>query len=288
MKPASTKSKTATRSETTRNVPAVRRSTAVSTDVDYGVAAGAGLENAGREDFAIPFLQILQKLSPQLDRKHQNYIKGAVEGMLYNTATGETVPGDEGVLVIPCFYRRAFVAWVLREKGGGFKGEYMADDPIVRTTRRDDRGREIIPGSDIQLVDTRIFGVLVVGEGGQPSPAIVTMSSTQLKKAKKWCTQMSQLQQEEGRTTGTQYPTFAHAYRLTTTGESNDKGNWEGWVITHEGLLHEAIPGDAGKQAFDAALGFYNSLKTGAVKLRADAPVDDIGHAPGDDLDERM
>lgn len=258
------------------SVPAVRNARAGAVmPVNYGIAAGAGLENAGRDDFAIPFLQILQKLSPQVEKRDPSYIKGAEHGMILNTATGELVPGDEGVLVIPCFYRRAFVAWVLREKGGGFKGEYQPEDPIVRTTRRDGRGREMLPQSDIHLVDTRIFGLLVV-TGGAPSPAILTMASTQLKKAKKWCTQMSAQQQEEARSgVPGGYPIFAHAYRLGTTGESNDKGDWDGWVIQHEGLLHEAIPGEMGQQAFDAAMGFYKSLSTGETKLRADAPQPD-------------
>lgn len=263
------------------SVPAVRKTGAVAHPVDYGSVGGAGLENAGREDFAIPFLTILQKMSPQVERSDPNFIKGAAAGMILNTATGELFPGDEGVLVIPCFYRRTFVAWTIREKGGGFRGEYGVADPIVSSTTRDDKGRERLPDGNTQLVDTRLFGVLQIGEGGIPSPAIITMSSTQIKKAKRWCTQMQSLQTDEMRETGRQYPIFAHAYRLTTTGESNEKGSWDGWVIEHEGLLHEAIPGEAGQAAFADALKFYESLRTGAMKMRADLdpsrPGDEMG-----------
>jgi hypothetical protein len=262
-----------------KNVPAVSSGKHLPAEAAlYASASGIGLENAGREDFAIPFLTILQKLSPQLDKKDPAYIKEAESGMILNTATGELFPADEGVLVIPCFYNSKFVAWVAREKGGGYKGEYNRDDPVVRTTRRDDRGREFLPNSDIHLVDTRIFGVLVFSDG-VPSPAILTMSSTQLKKAKKWCTGMQAKQAEEKRQglAPNGYPIFAHAYRLTTIGESNDKGNWDGWVIEHEGLLHEAIKGGLGTQAFEAAMSFHQSLQSGEAKLRSDNPNADGG-----------
>src|SRR6267142_1183048 len=51
--------------------------------LDYGHLAGqsnVGMEDADRDSFAIPFLVILQKMSPQLDRNDPEYISEAREG----------------------------------------------------------------------------------------------------------------------------------------------------------------------------------------------------------------
>lgn len=271
----------AARGPASSNVPAVRKATAgaVGQALDYGQAAGAGMENARREDFAIPFFQILQKLSPQLDKKDGAYIEGAESGMILNTATGEVFDGQEGILVVPCFYKHVHVAWTAREKGGGFRGEYELDDPITRTLVKDDRGRLFIPQTDIHLMETFVYGALVVGDGGVPTAGTFTMASTQLKKAKKLNTTMREFQAQEEREHQMRggYPIFAHAYRFTTTGESNDKGNWDGWVITHEGLLHEVIKGEQGATAFSDAMSFHRSIASGERTIRAD------GGAPGEE-----
>ena len=38
--------------------------------------SGAGTENIGADDMKIPFLRIAQPLSPELNKKHENFIEG--------------------------------------------------------------------------------------------------------------------------------------------------------------------------------------------------------------------
>ena len=55
-----------------------KKSTAVANVMDdLYASAGEGLENVGAEDMQIPFLRILQPLSPQLNKQDSKYIKGA-------------------------------------------------------------------------------------------------------------------------------------------------------------------------------------------------------------------
>lgn len=54
-----------------------------------------GNENVSSEDLQLPRLDVLQALSPQINKKKENYIDGAEVGMLFNTLTGELYP--EGV-----------------------------------------------------------------------------------------------------------------------------------------------------------------------------------------------
>lgn len=248
-----TKSKTAAKA----NVPAVQSKSNLPANLDLRGMGATGMEGADRESFALPFLIILQKLSPQLDKHKPEYIKGAEEGQILNTANQETYDGEEGIIVLPVQFKRSFTEWGLREKGGGFRGEHAPDDPLVLTTKRDDRNREILPNGETQLVDTRMHGVILLA-GETPAPALVTFSSTQIKKSKRWMSQMQELQRVDN------LPTFAHAWKLKTVAESNDRGSWMGWSIEPVGTVSE-------QEHVDAAIAFYRALQSGSMKIRADA-----------------
>lgn len=235
---------------------AERPGTAVA-KVDFkDVGPNAGMEGADRDSFAIPFLLVLQKMSPQLDRNAAEYLEGAKEGDFLNTATQETYDGQEGVLVMPTSFKRSFVAWVIREKGGGFKGEYSPTDPIIITTKQDEKGRNMLPDGHTQLVDTRLHAVILLN-GDRPEPALLTLTSTQIKKSKRWMTQMQEMQR------GDSFPTFAHAYKLSTVPESNDKGSWMGLQVDYESPVTE-------QEHIDAAVSFYHALQSGQARMKAD------------------
>ena len=48
-----------------------------------------GSEDVTANDVIIPRLDIIQGLSPQKDKTHAKYIKGAEEGVIFNSVTGE-------------------------------------------------------------------------------------------------------------------------------------------------------------------------------------------------------
>ena len=48
---------------------------------------GTGLEDASAEDYAIPFLRILQGGSPQVKKSEGKYIQGSEEGDIFNTVS---------------------------------------------------------------------------------------------------------------------------------------------------------------------------------------------------------
>ena len=230
---------------------------------DFSDAAGSGFEGAGREDMAIPFLSVLQGLSPEVKRSEGAYIEGAFEGMVFNTVTKEAIDTSVNrLVVIPCAYHRAFVEWRVREAGGGFVAEHPSTTPLQTQTTRDDRGRDILPNGN-QLNDTRTFYVMVVDETQVTvSPAVITMTSTQIKKAKQWLMQQNLLKL---RGPGGAYtpPMFASRWVVATVPESNQKGTWYGWKFEHDGYL--AGPADP---MYLAAREFYQSVAAG--KVRAD------------------
>jgi hypothetical protein len=238
-------------------VAEVRKAEVAIADVpmDFTTDTGNGFEGARPEDFAIPFLQVLQGLSPQVKRSDGAYIEGAAEGMVFNTVTRAVVDTEkQQLIVVPCAYRHSYVEWRVREKGGGFVAEHEL--PPGPTTR-DDKGRDILPNGN-QLNDTRTFYVLVV-DGAGSTPAVLSMTSTQIRKAKQWYMQQNMLRLNGPNGPYTP-PMFASKWSVTTVPESNEKGSWYGWKFEHVGYM----------TAEDAALyrdarEFHKSVKAGAV-----------------------
>ena len=107
------------------------------------LSAGTGLEEAEAGDYAIPFLRILQSMSPQLKKSDGKYIADAEEGNFFNTVTEAVYDGSDGVLIIPCAYKKKYIEWVTRENGGGF----VSDQHSIQTMascKKDDSGRYIM------------------------------------------------------------------------------------------------------------------------------------------------
>ena len=59
--------------------------------------SGAGLENIGSQDVALPFLKILSQLSPQVTAGDSKYIANARPGMIYNTVSDQLYDGAKGI-----------------------------------------------------------------------------------------------------------------------------------------------------------------------------------------------
>lgn len=256
-------------------VPAAPAKTAVSTAINFGADAGSGFEGAGREAFAIPFLTILQSGSPQCKKSDGAYIKGAEEGMLFNSVTQELFASDDGVEVIPCAFTQTFVEWNLRESGGGLIAEYdsLAGASLRAQCRRDDKNREILPNGH-QLNDTRNHYVLFKDGDGHWQPAIMSLTSTQIRASKTWMTTM------QGICTTQKAPMFALRFQVTTSPQQNDKGTWYGFSFEHLGLIEDA-------EVYAKAKTFYEQARSGAVKTQPrESPAGDTTKPDADNPDE--
>lgn len=225
---------------------------------DFEEAAGAGFEGADAEAYAIPFLAILQSNSPQVSKSNSSYIKGAEEGMLLDTVENAVIdPGEDGISVIPCFYRRAYVEWIPRDSGGGYVGEYTADE--APRTERDEDGRDILPNGN-ELMDTRYHYVLYVREDGSYSPVVIAMTRTQVKKSRRWMSQMQNIKfpRKDGSGSYTP-PMFSHVYKLKVIGEQKDEYSWMNWDIAGKDILEDP-------ELVAAAAAFRDAIVGGQVK----------------------
>ncbi len=200
--------------------------------LDFERDAGKGFETADRDAYAIPFLVILQTNSPQCQEGDAQWIKGAKAGSFMNTATKELYDGKMGVLLVPAYYQHKLVEWVPRDAGGGYRGEYLPQDMDVSKLNRNESGKFVLDNGNY-LSDTRYHFCIQLTDDG-PRMIVLSLSSTQIKKSRVWMTQMQTLKMTGS--SGKRYtpPTYSHAYRLTTTLESNDKGRWFGVTIVND------------------------------------------------------
>ena len=220
-----------------KNAVAKKEAAGLPADLEQEMEADAGDGRQGitTKDLAIPFLRILQKVSPQLDKRDGAFIEGAEEGDIFNTVTGEIWPCEEGLTVIPCAFHFKYIEWKPRDDGGGFVNSYTREDELP-STEQDDRGRAITGAGNI-LADTAEHYVVIVGPEGHCDTAVIAMSSTQLKHSRKWNSMISQ-QQISTREGMKSAPTYSRMYRIKGNNhETNDDGSWMNWNITLEGIV---------------------------------------------------
>jgi len=191
--------------------------------IDFEQYAGAGQEGMQQQDYAIPFLAILQTGSPQLNRSDGSFIKGALAGQILQTVSSKCYDELE---VIPCAFSHRLVEWRPRGSGGGLVMQYERELQPT-DTHVNDKGQLERPNGNL-LIPTAYHYVLILD--GPPEPGVIAMTSTQLKKSKKWNSLMASLKMQ-GKNGMYTPPTFAYRYKLSTVGESNDKGSWFGWNI---------------------------------------------------------
>lgn len=229
---------------------AIPGGTAVSTDViNFASDAGVGLEGADKDSFALPFIAILQGLSPQLET-----VEGAKIGTFINTISNKL---GAAVNVVPCAFSRKFLEWEPRDKGGNFRGMHDVAEVEAANFNKDDKGQIINAEGNI-LKDTRIHYVLVVEDDGSFSPAIISLASTQIKKSKRWLSRIQNIQMKDANGKFFNPPSFSHIYRCTAVKESNDSGSWFGWDINMLKPVEDAV-------LYRAAKALHAQVAVGAV-----------------------
>lgn len=232
----------------------------------YEADAGTGFEKTNSDDYIIPFVKLLQKMSPEVDPDHSAHVEGAKAGMFLDTGTGEVL---ESVEFIPCFYHRTIVEWKDRDSGGGFVTQH--DPGYEQQFSRDESGRWVTPNGTY-LADTRYFFGLRVKGPGETTAAVISFTSTQIKKSRTWLTRMQSLKFTKKDGTLATYPIFSHAWRFSSVGEENERGSWKGYKIDLIGLIQDPVLiGEARK----AHLMFQSS----ASRIK---PAVDASHPAGD------
>jgi hypothetical protein len=242
---------------------AKKKQSAVSTDVLDDIleyeGEGAAFDSS---EMQIPFVRILQAMSPQLKKREAEYIEGSEQGDMFNTVTKQHWTGEDGITVIPCFQTTKYLEFTPRDQGGGFRGEIAPTDPILKRTERMG-AKEMLPTGN-ELVKSDQHYCLVVEPDGTYQPVVIDMKSSQLKVSRRWKTQIAMQKiahPRDGRMVTP--PLFATQWKFTTVEESNDQGTWFNYSIEKIGLLED-------RQLLQEAKSFRDSVAAGEVKAAAD------------------
>lgn len=223
--------------------------------------APGGLDGITREDIAIPFLSIIQALSPQLEPGNAKYIEEAKIGNIIQTVSCELM---KRALVIAVDYRRSFCEWVPRTNGGGFRGEFgmEREDEFNRLVDRKTGIATLENGNT--LIDTRNFYVFAGSSPETLEPMVISMSRTQTKKAKTFVN-LIQNYVPMGAPPRV-YPAWAAMYEFSSVLEKNEKGSWYGWSIRRLGMNTNA-------QLLAAADNFKKQIRGGTIVINREEEV---------------
>jgi hypothetical protein len=176
------------------------KNTAVSDlgDFDYGEDSGAGFETTKGSDLSIPFINVLQSNSPDVQKCQDGTI---IIGMMKNSVTGEYTKRT-GFNFLPVHKEEAWVEWVPRLKGGGFVKLHSPESREVADCIAANGGRMPKKGADgkkipmmigqNELVETYYVYGLILDDAGETSNgfAVISFTSTKIKPYRDWLTAM--------------------------------------------------------------------------------------------------
>ena len=229
-----------------------------------------GWEDTSDAELSIPFLQILQSNSPQVE---QNDPEDSRAGMIFNTVTREIVDGDEGLIFLPCFKEGpVWVEWIPRHQGGGFVGLHQAGSDAVKNavpfidpqTNKPTRRLRI---GDNDLIETYYMYGLVLDEAGEERIGfgVINFTSTKIRPYRAWVTAMITLR---GRP-----PLFAHRARIKTVMEKNPAGTYYNYRIEplKKTWGDSLINPKTQAELLEKAKAFRELVKSGAARAAFDS-----------------
>jgi hypothetical protein len=204
------------------SVPAKRKKNTDPALYDYGEDVGAGVDELGREDLAIPFIYVLQFNSPEIE-----LLEGAKAGMIMNSVSQKLYDGTIGVQFVPVHRQHVFTEWVPRDAGGGFVAQHDPQSDVVVRAKEDSEAfgkYKMRDGND--LVETfYVYGLLLDPDDG-PQPMVMPFSSTKIKKYKGWMTIATNVKTTAPDGRRVNPPMFAHRYQIAGVKDKNQYGDF--------------------------------------------------------------
>lgn len=174
-----------------------------------------GFEDIKQETMSIPFLRILQKLSPQLDKQKPEFVEGAEEGMFYNTIT-RAVYGHK-IRIVAGKFERVFIEW--RPNHGGLVG-YHSPEHAEAIAADKTFGKWTTEDGNI-LQENYVYMVLVEGHEDEGS-MVLSLASSMIKEARAW----NRLLTTHVMPNGQKALPYYLIWDVTSEYMKNEKGTW--------------------------------------------------------------
>ncbi len=200
-----------------------------------------GREEVQADDLVIPRLEICQALSPCRKRNDPAFIDGIAEGDMYNNITRDIY--GTSVILIPVAYRKEWLIWKDRQKGGGFRGAFATEAEAEAELAN------IEDGADCQVIDTPQMFCLLVHPNGRAEEIVVSMSKSKAKVSRAWNSLIRM----------TDMDSFARAYNCSTVSEKNAKNqDYFNFTIKPAGYPSQEL--------YKRAEGLYEAITSGRVR----------------------
>jgi hypothetical protein len=230
-----------------------------------------------KDELTIPFLKVLQPLTPQAQEGNPDYVPGSKPGMFYNTSSTKLNDGKAGIICAVISHHKSYTQW-LPERGGLVK-DWMDDEGWQALCEPDQRhvfnpvtkeGHNIVKGRNFYLFNINL-------EDETYDPSVFAFTSTNLRTANRWSNFLNNdTFRAEGRIYV--YPHYYRLYRFSTEFRSNAKGSW--FTTKVEKLFiggKQQNLQETSKLIWDAAIEFQKSLNEGTI--RSSTP-EDYGEDP--------
>lgn len=217
-----------------------------------------GFENVSASDLLIPRINILQKMSPQIDKSDPAYIAGAEYGDFCDTGTGEIF--KESMSVVPCFYAMVYLEWAPRGSGKGLVANHGTDASCLKNATPDEKRRMVLPNGNY-IAETATWYVLNLSANRRRS--FIPLTSTGLKRSRQWLTLLTS--ERLKRPDGTEFvpPMWYRSWNITTVEEKNNDGSWKNWKFSPGDPI---LALDPTKTILREAKDFFEQARDGLVK----------------------
>lgn len=234
---------------------------ALDNDMLAMMAGARKTDDFKKEDILIPYLQIVQSMSPYVKRNDPQYLPDAREGDIIDTLTLKL---RDKAAFVPVKYEVRYTEW--KPNQGDMVKQWGTDRSGYDAAEGDFGTRTTADGNDI--VPSATYYGLLLDESGTSQPVILSLTGTQAKKAKRLATLISALELTDANGDVFNPPMYSRVYALTTVPESNDKGSWMGWRI-EPGAMLLTVPG--GRALFKKAEKLREQVDAGEVRANENA-----------------
>lgn len=181
------------------------------------------------QDVALPYIYILQGLSPQVNPGRAEYVEGAQPSMFLNNVSGEVFDGRQtGFIFVPCYYERKYVEWVHRDNGGGWVGDHPISSDILSRTRPDDKGKPRLQNGNVIVETAYHYGLMMNPETDAWEQCVIALKSSGLKANRKW---NNAIITSKIPGTEVQAPRFLFAYNVKSKMETKGENSWWSFVV---------------------------------------------------------
>jgi hypothetical protein len=189
---------------------------------DYGTAAGDGFQDVNRDHVTLPFLNLLQALSPEIAGDSSQRVEDAKIGQFINSVSKELF---DSVLFQPVAVRHVVVEWRARDKGGGKVAEHAPESQIVTAAKASAEEWNDLTTDEGNTLEPTFYLLGLIHRDSNienqtnisPEPIMLSLASTKIKPYRNMMTRLTTFQSGK-------VPLYAHRLRIKSIEARNAAG----------------------------------------------------------------